>query len=313
MRTFKVAQCKSVHSLSFSPDGRRLAVITSQGEDHVGATVWLDVTTGKPERIVPLDAEHAAIAPTHTRLALAYSAYARPGGRDLISCATLPSDRDDLEWQGVPAKCNHVFGLAFTPNGNTLVVGGGMQARAGGEWRFSLHIEEYSSPGSRRAFAVDHFAAAIAFGSDQKWMALSGGPGGEPLVRFHQFPAEEPTAEFLPPATRTRRLVFAPDRPLLAAVAGKQCLLLVPGEAEPTAVLAGHEARVNDAAFTPDGTRLFTVGQDGTVRCWEVASGRSVGVLNWRVGKITAVAVAPDGLTAAAGGEKGQIVLWDVD
>ena len=56
-----------------------------------------------------------------------------------------------------------------------------------------------------------------------------------------------------------------------------------------------------------------TAGQDGTVRRWEVASGRAAGVLDWSVGKITAVAVAPDGLTAAAGGEKGQIVLWDVD
>jgi WD40 repeat protein len=310
MRTFKVAKCKSVHNLSFGPDGR-LAVATSGGEDHVGAVVWLDPASGKPERVVTLDAEHVALSPSHGRLAMAYSHYARPGGRDL-ACATLAPTRDELEWEGLKAKCEHIFGLGFTPDGNTVVVGGGTQARAGGEWRFTLQIESYSPPGSR-AFAVDHFAAAIVFSSDRRWMALSGGAGGEPVVRFHQFPAEEPTAQFLPPATRTRCLRFAPNRPLLAAVAGKECLLVVPGEAEAAAVLDGHTARVNDAAFTPDGARLFTAGHDGTVRCWEVAGGRAAGVLDWGVGRITAVAVAPDGLTAAAGGEKGQIVIWDVD
>jgi hypothetical protein len=34
---------------------------------------------------------------------------------------------------------------------------------------------------------------------------------------------------------------------------------------------------------------------------------------NWKVGGLTALAVAPDGLTAAVAGSEKKIVVWDLD
>jgi WD40 repeat protein len=53
-------------------------------------------------------------------------------------------------------------------------------------------------------------------------------------------------------------------------------------------------------------------GQDATLRMWDTASGAQRCAFDWQIGKVYTVAIAPDGMRAAAGGER-DIVIWDVD
>jgi hypothetical protein len=46
---------------------------------------------------------------------------------------------------------------------------------------------------------------------------------------------------------------------------------------------------------------------------WAAGDGRELRVFDWQIGHATAAAFAPDGLTCAAGGDKGQVVVWDTD
>jgi hypothetical protein len=46
---------------------------------------------------------------------------------------------------------------------------------------------------------------------------------------------------------------------------------------------------------------------------WDAATLAEVRALDFGLGTAFAAVFAPDGLTAAAGGEKGQVVVWDVD
>jgi WD40 repeat protein len=70
---------------------------------------------------------------------------------------------------------------------------------------------------------------------------------------------------------------------------------------------------VNGVAFALDGRRLYTACADGSVGVWDIAKLKKLREYRWNIGEVFCVVVAPDGLTSAAGGEKGQIVLWDVD
>jgi WD40 repeat protein len=66
-------------------------------------------------------------------------------------------------------------------------------------------------------------------------------------------------------------------------------------------------------AFTPDGRRFLTASNEETVKCWDTADWRLIREYAWNIGGLGCVAVAPDGMTAAAGSAKKKIVVWDLD
>ena len=68
---------------------------------------------------------------------------------------------------------------------------------------------------------------------------------------------------------------------------------------------------VDDISISPDGRSLLLACEDGLLRLWDVqCSVRST--YDWEIGTVPCVAFAPDGLTAAAGGD-GVVMVWDVD
>jgi WD40 repeat protein len=49
------------------------------------------------------------------------------------------------------------------------------------------------------------------------------------------------------------------------------------------------------------------------VRTWDAATGKERTRYEFGIGKLYCAAFAPDGLTCAAGGDNGQVVLWDAE
>jgi WD40 repeat protein len=74
---------------------------------------------------------------------------------------------------------------------------------------------------------------------------------------------------------------------------------------------AAHDSAVLGVAFLPDGQSLLSAGTDGLIKHWSL-DGQLLRTIDWRIGELGAVAIAPDGLTAAAGGAE-SIVVWDLD
>src|SRR5207237_1252702 len=64
-------------------------------------------------------------------------------------------------------------------------------------------------------------------------------------------------------------------------------------------------------ALAADGRLLASDSQDGTVRLWEVPSGRPLATLQGQTGLVRGVALAADGRLVASGSLDGTIRLWE--
>jgi len=65
-------------------------------------------------------------------------------------------------------------------------------------------------------------------------------------------------------------------------------------------------------ALSPDGKTILTGSEDGTVRFWDVETGRALHVLTAHTSWVTKVAFSPDGKTALSGSADGTAKIWDV-
>lgn len=65
--------------------------------------------------------------------------------------------------------------------------------------------------------------------------------------------------------------------------------------------LRGHAGIVHGMAFTPDGRRLATGGEDQTIKLWDVSTGQELLTLHGHVGAVHTLAFSPDGRNLVTG------------
>ena len=77
-------------------------------------------------------------------------------------------------------------------------------------------------------------------------------------------------------------------------------------------ILTGHTGPVRTVAVSQDGARAVSGSDDGTVRVWDLATGREEAVLTGHTDWVRAVAVSQDGARAVSGSDDGTVRVWDL-
>ena len=84
-----------------------------------------------------------------------------------------------------------------------------------------------------------------------------------------------------------------------------------PGFGQPRATSAQDIGFTWALAFSPDGTRIATAGEDGLTRLWDTSTGRMIAECRGHTRKVLSVAFRPDGRRLVTASADGTVRQWD--
>ncbi len=222
-----------VYAVSFSPDGNTLA---SAGEDTT-VKIWSIAALKHPETQKSTQA---------------------PGGELL---ATL---RGHSKW---------VFGVSFSPDGQTLASGG-------------------------------------ADGAVKLWNLVNVGDK-RPTDASNIKPESRLLRTFEGHADRVTQVSFSPDSKTLASASFDKTVRLWRLDDVPLKTLDGHQNRVQSVTFSPDGQRLASASTDKTIKLWS-RTGVLLETLEGHTQKVSSVSFSPDGQLLASGSYDKTVKVWSL-
>ncbi|AWM41857.1 WD domain, G-beta repeat [Gemmata obscuriglobus] len=279
------AHSRPIDALAFTPDGHALAL-----SGYYLACKLIDPITGA--RLWTAETNSAV------GLSLAFvpdGVLCRQGGLSVLDRNT------GGEIRRFGDRCQS---FAPAPDGRAVFVAGTRNDRLG---RYDLSTGTAGAEVELASGAVNRLAAS----SDGKWLAAVG------CKRFYLLAAdtleERASESHRALSSGSFALALSPDGRFLVYSAGREMFVREVPECREIAGVQLAAKPFMDAAFSPDGRSLFTASKEGAVRVYSTTSWELEKSFDWGIGPLRAIAVSPDGTRAAAAGDAGRVVVWDLE
>jgi WD40 repeat protein/serine/threonine protein kinase len=295
-----------VHSVAFSPDGKRLV---SGGYDGT-VKVW-DAQTG--QETLSLKGH------TFEVHSVAFS----PDGKRIASASNDQTVRvwDAQTGQEIRTLKGHtgaVTSVAFSPDGKRLVSGSWGQDQEGRPLRGEIKVWDVQTGQETLSLnGLTDGVSSVAFSPDGKRL-VSG--SWDETVKVWDAQTGQQTLIFLEHTGAVLSVAFSPDgKRVVSGSGGWGHGRPLPGEVKvwnaqtgkETLTLKGHTGSVNSVAFSPDGKRLVSGSGDGTLKVWDAQTGQETLSLKGHTGKVTSVAFSPDGRRLVSASFDKTVKVWD--
>ncbi len=276
--------------VEFSPDGQTLAGLERDG--HI--QIW-DRATGQLRRTTGVTTGGPNADLGRGVGALAFSADGRrlagPGLDGSLALYDVDTGQPTLRFEGPTGA---VLGLAWSPDGRTLVAGISVHLMRVWDARDGHLIHkkfgQHAGP-----------VAAVAFSPDGRTLASAS--YDRTVQLWDPDDPARPRAVLEGHTDEVRAVAFSPDGRRIASAGLDRTLRIWDARSGAAlAVVWGHTGSVTSLAYVPGGARIVTGSADETVRVWEAASGQELRSFK-APEEVVAVAVSPDGRDIAAGGD----------
>jgi WD40 repeat protein len=271
----------AVSSIAFSPDGQR---VVSGGGDGV-LRVW-ETVTGR--QVLSLKGHNGTVE------CVAFS----PDGKQIISGnggedgsgLALPGEvkvwdaENGRELLSLKGHTGAVLNVAFSPDGQRIVSGGGDRA-----------VRKWEVATGRQVLSIKTDTRAVVEGFS---------PDGQILFRH-----------FVTGGTRYGSpMAVSPDGKRFASVGNDRAVWdLATGQQ--VSSLQGRKYQVYglaiSVAFSPDGQRIVTGGGNGAIRVWNTATGQEMLCFEGHKDRVWSVAFSPDGQRIVSASDDGTVKIWD--
>jgi WD40 repeat protein len=330
--------------VSYSPDGKFLAVGCGSFRGDDGEIMLCDATSGKLIRTLgghTGSLSNVAFSPDSQRLAsssmdkkvkiwdvttglealtlhghndnvwgLAFS----PDGHRLVSGS---SDQTVRVWDATPLEMEHglelatlvgpvgrVNAVACSPNGEFIAAGGADTVLR--IWDAKTRTELHALHGHKGAIL------SVAFDPDSKLLASAGEGGSLRVWSVADGRELYPRDDF---NTLECRAAFSPDGRLAVVGPGLTITVLHPTTGEVSfRIPKPHEWRLQGLAFSPDGRYLATCSADCTVAVWDARNGqRAMPPFGHTTGRILFVAFSPNSRRLVFCGTNQKATVYDLD